>query len=200
MHADLNIGSKINFKVKSFYTTRYQLVEDRIKFVEMRDTINEMDSLLSYILSLRIGLTIFSVMLDIYVVAIFTKIPQMKEFAKMMSFTAIALVLELVISCSICGAVHESSDQIYAILDSFNGNDLSDFEFKEWLMFKTTSKKTKFGFTIGDFASMKKTTLISVKQNSNHGNINLIIFIPIDVYIYTQLYCNSITNHTNIFN
>ena len=102
-------------------------------------------------------------MLDIYFVSIITTIPQMVGAAEIMAFTAFALVLELVISCSICGAVHESADQIYAILDSFNGNDLSDFEFKEWLMFKNISRKTKYGFTIGGFASIRKTTLISVK-------------------------------------
>ena len=108
------------------------------------------------------AITIYLVMLNIYLVAIINQIPKMVVLARYVAAIAISMIAEIVISCLVCGLVHERSDQIYAILDQFNGNDLTDSEFKEWLMFKTSSRKTRFGFTIGGFASLRKTTLISV--------------------------------------
>ena len=58
--------------------------------------------------------------------------------------------------------LYKKSEQIYAVLNSFNGNHLSDYEFREWLIFKTVSREKSFGFTIGGFAQMSKTTFTSV--------------------------------------
>lgn len=69
---------------------------------------------------------------------------------------------ELIISSFICGSVHEKSNKIFAVLDEFSSNDLSESEYKDWLMFANISRKTKFGFTFGGFACIRKTTLISV--------------------------------------
>ncbi len=85
-----------------------------------------------------------------------------KEFSSVLEFTITSAVLEMIISCCVCGSVHEKSEHIYGILDEFNANDLTDNELKEWFMFKSISSKTTFGFTIGGFAPIKKTTIISV--------------------------------------
>ncbi len=70
--------------------------------------------------------------------------------------------MKLIISCFINGLVHEESDRIYAVLDQLNGENLNEKEYKEWIMFKNASKEMNFGFTIGGFAALRKTTLIPV--------------------------------------
>jgi hypothetical protein len=55
--------------------------------------------------------------------------------------------------------------------DNFNSGDFDANEYKEWLMFKNISKEKMFGFTIGGFAPLRKTTLIPVKKNFFLENI-----------------------------
>jgi hypothetical protein len=68
----------------------------------------------------------------------------------------------MIISCFVNGLVHEESDKIFAVLDKVKAQDLNDIEFKELLLFRTLSRETKFGFTIGGFAPLRKSTLIPV--------------------------------------
>jgi hypothetical protein len=68
----------------------------------------------------------------------------------------------MIISCFVNGLVHEESDKIFAVLDKVKAQDLNDIEYKELLLFRTISRETKFGFTIGGFAPLRKSTLIPV--------------------------------------
>jgi hypothetical protein len=71
-----------------------------------------------------------------------------------------------VISYFINGSVYEESERIYSLLGNFNSRDFDANEYKKFLMFKNISKETMFNYTIGGFASLRKTTLISVEKNS----------------------------------
>ena len=90
------------------------------------------------------------------------EIPQIKSFLQTVAFVVLSSTLEFIISCFICGSVDTKAKKIYSVLDVIPVNDLSDYEYKQWIIFKSISLKTRFGFTIGGFASLKKTTLISV--------------------------------------
>jgi hypothetical protein len=68
----------------------------------------------------------------------------------------------MIISCFVNCLVHEESDQIFAVLDKVKAQDLNDIEYKELLLFRTISRETKFRFTIGGFAPLRKSTLIPV--------------------------------------
>ncbi len=74
-------------------------------------------------------------------------------------------VQKLIINCYINGLVYEESDRIYTVLNQFKNRDLNNVEYKEWLLFKNVSKDQNFGFTVGGFAPLRKTTLIPVKNN-----------------------------------
>ena len=139
-----------------------ELEKVKIQFVRMRKTIGETDNSLSIILVMNTLKTIYSVLFIIYTIFSMNNHPEMKALVQVMAYTTTCSVVELILSCFVCGSLHETSDKIYAILDAFDANKLSEFEYKEWLMFKNVSKKTPFGFTIGGFASLKKTTLIAV--------------------------------------
>ena len=148
--------------MRDMYELSQEVTKNKREFIQIRELINELDSRLSYILFYRTAVVIYGVLINLYVIAMAHKFPKMMTFAQMLGFGTITLVTECVISCFVCGSLHEKSEQIYAVLDEFNANDLSDYEFREWLMFKECSNKSKFGFTIGGFAPMKKTTLIPV--------------------------------------
>ena len=118
-------------------------------------------------------------MVNIYVLALSTKIPEIQSFAKMLAFSTFSAIFQTIVSCFICGSVHQKSQQIHKTLDKINSNDLSESEYKEWLMFKTITSKGSFGFTIGGFASLKKTTLIPV-SNQMKEIFKLLIIIDFD--------------------
>ena len=112
----------------------------------------------------------YSVMICIYILSIIPVTINTLAYVQVMFITTFAAITNMIITCFVCGSVHEMSEQIYGILDEFNANDLSDYEFKDWLMFNSISEKTPFGFTIGGFAPFRKTTILSV---SNYSLINL---------------------------
>jgi len=141
------------------------LKESKSLFIRIRDKINELDQSLSWILMIDITITMLSIMFNIYAVAISGKFKAINEHSKTLALKSITSTIKLIISCFINGLVHEESDRIYAVLDRLNGEDLDEKEYKEWIMFKNVSKETMFGFTIGGFAALRKTTLIPVKIN-----------------------------------
>ena len=51
---------------------------------------------------------------------------------------------------------------MFRVLDDMNVNDMSDYEYKQWIIFNNIDLKSRFGFTIGGFARLNKSTLISV--------------------------------------
>jgi hypothetical protein len=105
-------------------------------------------------------------MLQIYAMA--ETNPTVAQFANILAFGTVSEILKLIISCFTNGLVYEENDKIYAVLDNINSKDINENEYKEVLLFKTMSRETTFGFTIGGFAPLKKTTLLSVVQNNFH--------------------------------
>ena len=132
-------------------------------FIKMRNSIGKTDNSLSYIMVIHTVKTIYSILLVIYALsAMSANKGNAIKIVNQMAYSTVSSVVELIATCFVCGLVHEKSDSIYGALDSLNSNTLSEFQFKEWVMFKTITRKNRFGFTIGGFASLRKTTLISV--------------------------------------
>ncbi len=104
-------------------------------------------------------------MFSIYVYSISGNNKVMKNHLTYYAFKSITSVIKLITDCYINGLVHEESERIYSVLDQFKNRDLNNVRFREWLMFKNVSKDQKFGFTVGGFAPLRKTTLIPVKIN-----------------------------------
>jgi hypothetical protein len=90
--------------------------------------------------------------------------PILEQYAAAFAFGTVFEILKLIISCLINGLVYEENAKIYAVLDNINSKDINENEYKEVLLFKTMSRETNFGFTIGGFAPLKKTTLLSVNR------------------------------------
>ena len=138
----------------------------------MRDTIGALDSKLQYILVFNIINTIYTIMLDIYTLSLLDQVPGIKSFAQLIAFSTLSAILELVVTCFMCGHCYDESCNIYNCLDGMNARELTDPEYKEWMMFKQISRKhKKFCFTIGGFVCYRKTTLISVSISKLAENL-----------------------------
>jgi hypothetical protein len=135
-------------------------------------------------------------MINIYIYSLSANNKIMEKYVTYFALKSITSVLKLIIDCYINGLVHEESERIYSVLDEFENRDLNHVKYKEWVMFKNVSKNQNFGFTIGGFAPLRKTTLISVKINFQKKSIKLInfYFFLIDIYIHNELYRYSPTN------
>jgi hypothetical protein len=142
-----------------------RLAELRDSFARIRNLIEELDQSLSWVLIIDLTETIVGVMFSIYVYSLSVNIKVMKNYLTYYPFKSITSVLKLIIDCYINGLVHEESDRIYSVLDESKSRNLNDFEHREWLMFKNVSKGQNFGFTVGGFVPLRKTTLIPVKIN-----------------------------------
>ena len=77
------------------------------------------------------------------------------------------MTAKLVISCFVNGLVYDESDKIMATLDNINAHDINDYQYRELLLFKSISRESNFGFSIGGFAPLRKTTLIQVFYHAN---------------------------------
>ena len=143
--------------------TKHSLLYNKKLFVRIRDTINELDSYLSFPMIMKTIHTILMIMFSIYYLANIEKfVNELNDISYIMRFTLFCILFELIISCLICGSVEEKSEKIFRVLDDMNVNDMSDYEYKQWIIFKSISLKTRFGFTIGGIARLNKSTLISV--------------------------------------
>ncbi len=130
--------------------------------VEFRNKIVALDKSLSLAIMIDISVSMCSIMLQIHIMA--ENSPILREYATGFAFGTVLEILKLIISCLINGLVHEENDKIYAVLDNINSKDINLNEYKELLLFKTISRESKFGFTIGGFAPLKKATLLSVNR------------------------------------
>ena len=134
----------------------------KIMFVKMRKCMNKIDRQLSIISIMNYLHNLLTIFLLIYIGTQLSQYPDIVGFTYMYIAGTASGVTELVISCLVCGSLHERADKLYAVLDKIDSNCLSQIECKEWLMFKAMDRNTSFGFTIGGFAPLRKTTLISV--------------------------------------
>ena len=89
--------------------------------------------------------------------------PMFMSLVVVMAFSSISYSIQLIISCFICGSIGDRIVRLNAVLDNIDQKVLSDKAYKEWLTFATVMRNTRtFGFTIGGFAALNKSTLISV--------------------------------------
>jgi hypothetical protein len=141
-----------------------QLTELKNSFIKMKNSIITLDESIAWVLIIDITVTMVAIMLNIWMISLSDDSPIVKSHLEGFAFVTITSSIKLVISCFINGLVHEESERIYSVLDNFNAEDFDANEYKEWLMFKNISKEKMFGFTIGGFAPLRKTTLIPVKK------------------------------------
>jgi hypothetical protein len=141
-----------------------QLTELKSFFIKIKNSIIALDDSIARVLIIDITETIVGIMLNIWTISLSDDSPIIKEHLEGFAFNTITSSVKLVISCLINGLVHEESERIYSVLDNFKAEDFDANEYKEWLMFKNISKEKMFGFTIGGFAALRKTTLIPVKK------------------------------------
>jgi hypothetical protein len=142
-----------------------QLTELKSFFIKIKNSIIALDDSIVRVLIIDITETMVAIMLNIWTISLSDDSPIIKENLEGFAFNTITSSVKLVISCFINGLVHEESERIYSVLDNFKAEDFDANEYKEWLMFKNISKEKMFGFTIGGFAALRKTTLIPVKKN-----------------------------------
>ncbi len=141
-----------------------QLTELKNSFIKMKNNIITLDESIAWVLIIDITETMVGIMLNIWMISISNDSPIIKSRLEGLAFITITSSIKLVVSCFINGLVHEESERICSVLDNSNAEDFDANEYKEWLMFKNISKEKMFGFTIGGFAPLRKTTLIPVKK------------------------------------
>ena len=141
-----------------------QINMSRLQYIHIRTVLVDLDSRLSHILTMKMALSLYSGIINVYAVSLIETVPQMVFFARLLLFSTISGTIEMIVSFWICGQTHLKSDKIHALLDEFKANSLSDCEYNEWLMFKSIDRKTRVGFTIGGFVTMKFTSLIAVNK------------------------------------
>jgi hypothetical protein len=142
-----------------------QLTESKSFFIKIKNSIIDLDQSIAWVLIIDITETIVGIMLNIWTISLSDDSPIIKEHLEGFAFNTITSSVKLVISCLINGLVHEESERIYSVLDNFNSGEFDANEYKEWLTFKNIAIETMFGFTIGGFAALRKTTLTPVKKN-----------------------------------
>ncbi|CAG2103335.1 unnamed protein product [Medioppia subpectinata] len=81
-----------------------------------------------------------------------------------MAFRTAAEIIQIIISCLICGSVEHKATKLCQALQSINTRALTDAEYREWRTFTTVVQQSgrSFGFTIGGFAPFNKRTLIAI--------------------------------------
>ncbi|CAG2116236.1 unnamed protein product, partial [Medioppia subpectinata] len=73
-----------------------------------------------------------------------------------------SFIVEMIISCLMCGRIGVNVGKISAALNTICGSHWSDSEYKELVLFGNALRNTPtVGFTIGGFAAINKSTLIS---------------------------------------
>ena len=140
------------------------LIDGKRKFIEMRNQINCLDRKLSLIISLRTIKTIFTLMVNIYQLSHYDLMRGSDIIIKLSLFTSVEAIAELVISCLISASIDDKCRQISDTLDEIDSNYLSESEFNELILFIAVCRNSRFGFTIGGFASLGKSTLIAVSN------------------------------------
>ncbi len=169
-----------------------QLTESKSFFIKIKNSIIDLDQSIAWVLIIDITETMVAIMLNIWTISLSDDSPIIKEHLEGFAFNTITSSVKLVISCLINGLVHEESERIYSVLDNFNSGEFDANEYKEWLTFKNIAIETMFGFTIGGFAALRKTTLIPVKKiNKNFFFLYktlLTHYFLIDIHIHIELY------------
>lgn len=135
----------------------------RKSYVETRDEVLDLDQILSMTHLIDAFITIAGLLLQIYVFSVSKKYRALKTFSYTLVFGLVLNAIKLVLNCLINGKIHDASDKMMACLDNIKAEHLDDAGFKETLLFMSSAKELKFGFTIAGLMPLRKTTLLSVK-------------------------------------
>ena len=131
-------------------------------------SIHLMDSKLYLAITSKVVSSIIYIMACVYTLIIMDKYPHIKNFTTEVVITTLMETSDLVISCILCNSLVQKCLKIANILNAMNTRDMTDREFREWLTFATVMRNTRtFGFTIGGFAALNKSTLIKVNKSSD---------------------------------
>ncbi|CAG2115305.1 unnamed protein product [Medioppia subpectinata] len=84
----------------------------------------------------------------------------------MWTFRTVADIVEIIITCFICGSIERKAAKLCQALHSINTRALTDVEYREWRTFTAVVQQSgrTFGFTIGGFAPFNKRTLIKTNH------------------------------------
>ena len=136
------------------------------EYIEIKDAITRMDKFVSLPSCIVISFLIYSIMSNIYLMTIMVNVESLTDMKNDILYTTVSVSTGIVITSFIGGLVYEKSAEIGEILSRIETKLLSDTEYKDWQSFHTVCHKTSFGFTIGGFASVRKSTLIPVNITS----------------------------------
>ena len=110
--------------------------------------------------------SMITIMIQIYVLTCVGKesllLVRIKE---MMIYFVCEQLLKLNANCIINGLVYEESEKLLSVMDSIDisNTKADEQDFREAIVFMAMSREIKFGFTIGGFMPLRKTTLLSVR-------------------------------------
>lgn len=131
-------------------------------YLKMRSSIIEFDRSISLVITADMIETILAIMLSVWSYALLRDHNAIRRMGHWFCTDAVIATTKLIIDCLINCLLYDESDRVMAALDDFSDRDLNDRQFRELLLFKSISRKTRFGFTIEGFAPLRKTILIPV--------------------------------------
>ncbi len=136
----------------------------RKSFLRARNSILKLDHSLYLIHLIDSILTISTIMLHIYMLAIGMTDPILKSLSSVLIFVTFLCVTKWLLSSIIHGMVYEEVDKIYLYFDELDISveSMNENIYREVLYFKAQTSDSKFGFTIAGLAPFKKITLLSV--------------------------------------
>jgi hypothetical protein len=160
-----NLRKELKNIDKTDLKNRLNFVKDiKQSYFSARNTIHKLDRSLYLIHLIDSILTIFAIMLWIYMTAIGMNNNIINSVSKALRFATIICVIKMITSCLIHGMTYEESEKLFFTLEEINVSDDSVDEkiFREMLYFKSQTSDLKFGFTIAGVMPFKKFTLLSV--------------------------------------
>ena len=101
------------------------------------------------------------VMVEIYLLIAGQIYPEVRRMSVDLLVVMIQAIIYINGNCLIHGLVHEESDKLLSVMHTIDISKVSEQEFRETLIFMTIRREIPFGFTIGGFMPMRKTTLLS---------------------------------------
>ncbi len=133
-------------------------------FISARDSILKLDHSLYLIHFIDSILSISTIMLHIYVLAMGMTDPILKSLSSALIVITILCVIRWLLSSIIHVMVYEEVDKIYLFFDKMDisVDRMDENTYKEVLYFKAQTSDSKFGFTIAGLVPFKKITLLSV--------------------------------------
>ncbi|CAG2114022.1 unnamed protein product, partial [Medioppia subpectinata] len=144
---------------------KFQILHQNKQLIlDIKASIKWFDEQIAHNLFVNTIVVICCIMMSIYVTTSLWQ--NIQSMSTVIALSSVSLTVQLVVSCVICGSVGNKLNDIREVLDAINGDQLTDREFRELLLFKDSAKNSSTcGFTIAGFAVLNKSTLIAVYIN-----------------------------------